>query len=180
MRPLLALLALSGGWYDTVPPDGVYAGDVYWVQNYNLPWDWEPIQFVGTVRVEIANRQIAGYMDLPVHTVQWLDRLAYPVRFFDEKTPPEWRESSWCPWLFRVWSLGTSAPIRTGWRGQYTPYNIHAEWLYGISCLGEVPGSGLSFRWRNDGGSVVALVYGYWAAFPSKHAMSLGWAMRSE
>lgn len=178
MTALLLLLAM-GGWNDTVPPNGTYAGAVYWVQNQFDPWvSWERDggQYVGTVEFTIRDGAINGFMDLPVDSVYWWGRLDYPVRFYDEPTPPEWRESKQYPWLFRVFSLdSTVAPLRTGEFGQYSPWNIHVEWLYGVSAFGGHPETGASFRWREVGGRKYVKAYGFWSAFPSQHYMSLGW-----
>lgn len=172
-------LLLVGGWYDTVP-EGTFEGEVYWVQNQHDPWvSWERDggQYVGTAEFTIRDGKITGFMDLPVDSVRWWDRLDYPVRFYNEETPRDWREWEQYPWLFRVISLGTSAPLRTGGWGQYSRWNIHTEWVYGVSALGFRPETGMSFRWRDEGGRVHCLAYGFWQAWPSQHHMSLGFEM---
>lgn len=179
-----APMAGGGDWYDTVPA-GSFRGDVYWVQNQYDPWvSWERDggQYVGTAEFTIRNGRINGFMDLPVEAVRWWDRLDYPVKFYNEETPREWREYKRYPWLFRVLSLhSTGAALRTGELGQYSPWNIHVEWLYGVSALGLHPETGASFRWRGLefrwhelGGRKYVKAYGYWQAFPSQHYMSLG------
>jgi len=181
MTAVLAALVLAapvGDWQDTVPV-GDFEGDVFWVQDYNRPWDWLPVQEVGTIRLTLGGGRVSGYLDLPAESAQWLDRLNHPVRFYLEKTPEEWRESRQFPYLFYPAQMSaTGAAIGTGWRGQYTPYNIHAQWYFGISCLWYIPDTGLSFRWREVNGEVEVRAYGFWAAWPSQHYMSLGFAMR--
>lgn len=176
MTNLLACLLLVGGWYDTVP-EGTFEGEAYWVQDYNRPWEWEPYQPVGEVEFTIRNGQINGFLDLPVEAVTWFDNPNHPVRFYNEPTPRGWREAERYPWLFRVHQFGTGATISTGPWGQYSPWNIHAEWNYGWCAFNHPPHTGLSFRWKEVDGQKHVFVYGFWAAYPSQHYMSLGFEM---